>query len=69
MPAASIVFNQALLCASTGNAVTFVFQMLSAGKTGHFVPGSVVPVLAVLAAALVVAPAGGLDDALATVEL
>ncbi|MGO9195565.1 MAG: hypothetical protein ACLQK4_00365 [Acidimicrobiales bacterium] len=48
-----MVFSHAALCESIGSLVIGVFQMLSAGKTGHFVPGSIVP-LALAVAAVVV---------------
>lgn len=43
MVAESIAASQVALLASTGRVVIGVFHTLSAGKTGHFVPGSVVP--------------------------
>jgi hypothetical protein len=36
-------FSHVALWESTGRPVIGVFQTLSAGKAGHFVPGSVTP--------------------------
>jgi hypothetical protein len=50
--------NQVALCESTGSPVMAVFQTLSAGNAGHFVPGSVTPTPTVAEPGVVLGGAG-----------